>query len=348
MKKIDCDVAVIGAGPAGLAAAISLSKQGTDTVVLERGNFDELRIGEHVPPEARPLLHNLGYPLSNLSGHHLDSDGVVGLWAEAEHVGRDYLYSGHGLGINLTRPLFDRELAHLAKAAGTRILTGVRLSLSAGPPDWQIDIVKFKRTHSIRCRYIVDASGRMAWLTRKLRIGRRMQGRQLASLAYLGTDGMGRDTRLKIEMSGSSWWYALPLIDNRHVIAELGPQSERSQRVRSNGYGWLARFRETELISQQVNIQKPPKLITCAAYATGPTKVCGERWIAIGDAACTFDPLAGQGIRKALQDGLQIPERISRGPAITTREPLGYQKEISDRLNAHFKQLNNLKDRTSL
>ncbi len=41
--------------------------------------------------------------------------------------------------------------------------------------------------------------------------------------------------------------------------------------------------------------------------ATGPvrcTPAAGEDWLAVGDAASTYDPLAAQGVTKALQSGI--------------------------------------------
>ena len=39
MKKKDFDVIIVGAGPAGIAAAYKLAKAGVKVIVIERGNF---------------------------------------------------------------------------------------------------------------------------------------------------------------------------------------------------------------------------------------------------------------------------------------------------------------------
>ena len=44
-------VLILGGGPAGLATALRIVKSGGSAVVVERGRYDEIRIGEHLPPD---------------------------------------------------------------------------------------------------------------------------------------------------------------------------------------------------------------------------------------------------------------------------------------------------------
>lgn len=339
MRTVQCDVAVIGAGPAGLAAAVSLSRQGAETIVLERGDFEKRRIGEHLPPEIKPVLHRLGYPLHEIGKRHLESDGVTGCWVGGGEIGRDYVYSAHGPGLNITRPLFDRELAHLAEMAGSRVWTGVRIKLRSGSPNWKIDVVRADSFYCLNCQYIVDASGRQSWLSRKLGTKKRIAGSQLAAVAYIPMAEPVRDSRLTIEKRSSTWCYALPLQDRTRVIALLGPPDVVSPKALKKGTEWLTRFRETKLVSAPIEVNEPTGLMFCPAMAAAAREVCGEYWIAIGDAACAFDPLAGQGITKALQDGLNVADRVTAIGVFRTRDQSGYEKEIAERYDHHVKNL---------
>ena len=54
------DVAVIGAGPAGSAAAIHLARQGLRGMLFGRATFPRFRTGESLPPLNLPILDELG------------------------------------------------------------------------------------------------------------------------------------------------------------------------------------------------------------------------------------------------------------------------------------------------
>ncbi|HVZ60777.1 MAG TPA: FAD-dependent oxidoreductase [Terriglobales bacterium] len=60
MEEITCDLAVVGAGPAGLAAAITAAKHGGRVLLLERGRLPRHRVcGEFLSPESLRLLESL-------------------------------------------------------------------------------------------------------------------------------------------------------------------------------------------------------------------------------------------------------------------------------------------------
>ena len=55
------DVAVVGAGPAGSAAAITLAQLGARTVLFDRAQFPRHKLcGDFLNPAAWPVLHKLG------------------------------------------------------------------------------------------------------------------------------------------------------------------------------------------------------------------------------------------------------------------------------------------------
>ena len=55
-----CDVLIIGGGPAGSTAAITLAERGYDVVLLEKAHHPRFHIGESLLPANLPLFERLG------------------------------------------------------------------------------------------------------------------------------------------------------------------------------------------------------------------------------------------------------------------------------------------------
>jgi flavin-dependent dehydrogenase len=78
----------------------------------------------------------------------------------------------------------------------------------------------------------------------------------------------------------------------------------------------------------------------CAAPSFLLDKVAGKGWLAVGDAACAFDPISSQGIYKALADGVHAARVIVaslRGSAIETGE---YQISVAARFQHYLQNRN--------
>src|SRR5580658_11227592 len=55
-----CDVLIIGGGPAGSTAAITLAEKGYEVVLLEKAHHPRFHIGESLLPANLPIMERLG------------------------------------------------------------------------------------------------------------------------------------------------------------------------------------------------------------------------------------------------------------------------------------------------
>src|SRR3989442_6342495 len=127
MTSVKYDVVIVGAGPAGITAAIALAKAGIPVLVIEGGVFP----GAENWSGAVYFCENLAQP--DVLGEQAVRDSAYERPVTKRGI---HIYNGHSL-VGLTyrnpetfrhcytvlRPTYDHYLAELAKSFGATILT---------------------------------------------------------------------------------------------------------------------------------------------------------------------------------------------------------------------------------
>src|SRR5689334_22676473 len=119
----EADVVVLGAGPAGSAAAITAAAAGLSVVVIERERFPRPAPGESLHPGVQPLLRQLGVEDEVLAQRFLRHPGHLLRWGgpeRFERFGADA--DGPWLGFQAWRPAFDQILLDRARSLGATVL----------------------------------------------------------------------------------------------------------------------------------------------------------------------------------------------------------------------------------
>ncbi len=302
------DVAVLGAGPAGCAAAIRLGQMARAVALIERARPGQERAGETVPPEICRPLRELGVWESFCADGHSPAAGIGSVWGSSQRAETDHLFNPYGHGWVLDRGRFDTMLAQAAEDAGADFLsdtpvTGCRLTED---DSWEISGIREGNRFRLSARFLVDATGRTG-----ARFG--CNGHRLHADRLIGavkvlrptTAAVERDVRPLIESAETGWWYSTWLPDGRLVAAFMTDPDLLAGDTRKRAAAWLARSRETAHTRARLATCEPEVPLRIFPAGTSRAEpVAGPGWMAIGDAAMSLDPLSGQGIYHALQSGL--------------------------------------------
>jgi len=312
-------VGIIGTGPAGCAAAIALSRLGRKVILI---GDDVDGVGEQLHPAARPLLASLG--LSTLPDQ-LECYGVRSAWHAPELAEQHFLSHPLGTGWLLDRRTFGQLLRQAAIRDGVLLrspcrLTGIKREANS-KEGWQLQLSKGEES----CDWLIDATGRRGTLTRLLGVKRRIIHRQVAVVGWLRADQHDdHDQTLTVESTSKGWWYSCRLPQNRRVAGYVTggkPEAET----------WEDRLRATRHLGPLVKHYRVDQAcVTRAADSTILEQCFGPKWIAVGDAAVSYDPLASRGLVSALKSGLDAAALVGA----SEEELEAWQKE----LETHFAQ----------
>ena len=285
------DVVVAGAGPAGSVTAGLLARSGVEVWLCD-AEFDASRarprIGESLPPAARPLLASLGLE-QIVGGVALPGNGTLSAWGSDSLAVTDSLFQPHGAGWTLDRDAFDACLREWASACGARFVAGRAKARE----------ISLRDGSTVQARVTVDATGRAASVG--ARRSRRIYHDALTAFhaRFHATRNGDADSRVLVESVIDGWWYTVRVPSGERVVAFLTDSDLPS---RAGGRA-LASLAETRFVREALAAfdYRPIHCVRGADARTSRLEiVAGSEWVAVGDAAFSVDPLSSQGIVDAL------------------------------------------------
>lgn len=210
----------------------------------------------------------------------------------------DFISQPGGCGFVIDRATFDCALRELACHEGVHTKIARVRSITAQNAGFELVLSAGDHTSRIRTADVVDASGRAAVVARRLG-GKRQSFSQLT--ARRRECGADPGPWLRYEPSDTGWSYGLSGPAGRRDAWEVAPH--RNQPA-----------------------SKSAQVVDASASILVPTARRG--WIAIGDAAASFDPISSQGLAHAV------------GSALMTAEMLHLDGCISEEMAAEYNEMN--------
>ncbi|HEX2081142.1 MAG TPA: tryptophan 7-halogenase [Longimicrobium sp.] len=315
MREARYEAVVAGGGPAGSAAALALVRGGRRVLLLDDAPPGAFRVGEAIPPAARPLLRDLGVLHRVEGGGHLPCYGNLSAWGSPELHETDFIFDPNGHGWHLDRAGFDAALRDAARDAGAEVREGVKLAAAARTEDgWCLTLSSAEGTAEAACGWVVDATGRRSAIARRHGAARVAADGLVAFFTrFRPAEAGDRDARTLIEAVPDGWWYTALVPSGERVVAFL-TDGDLAGRDVLTGEGFVARLAGTEHVR---GVLERHGYAPCAlprgadAGSARLDRFTGPGWLAAGDAATSFDPLSSQGIMTALYTGMKAGQALS-------------------------------------
>ena len=312
----DCDVLVIGSGPAGSTLAALLAERGRRVVVVEKDRHPRFHIGESLLPQNLRVFDRLGLrdDLARIgvfkpgAAFVSDEHGKQVAFPFAEATNRDYTHSYQVKRAEFDEMLFRNAAARGAEAHEGLRVTEVALDAANGSVVTAEDAEGNARTW--RARFVVDASGRDTFFANRMG-GKKRNGRNNTAALFSHFRGVKtrdgsaeEDGYIGIHLFERGWFWFIPL---QGGIMSIGVVSNPDFFKRRRGT--LDEFlREAIAMCPSTAARARDAEMLMPAQATGnysyrSDTMSGEGWLMVGDAFAFIDPVFSSGVCLAMASG---------------------------------------------
>lgn len=303
------DVLIVGAGPAGSAAAAWAARAGHDVLVIDAARFPrDKTCGDGLTPRAVIQLELLG----------------LGPWLDQHIRHRGLRMSGFGgdvqvhwpgpsfpaTGSAVPRTELDERIRQVAHDAGARMLLGLKAVEAHHDTSGRVCSVVLSDGSEVSCRVLIVADGARSTLGRAL--GRRWHQETVYGVAARGylasprSDDPWLTSHLELRsrdgavLPGYGWIFPLGNGEVNIGVGALATLKRPADVALRPLMSYYAELRRDEWGFQGPVRAPASALLPMGGAVSG---VAGPNWMLIGDAAGCVNPLNGEGIDYGLETG---------------------------------------------
>jgi flavin-dependent dehydrogenase len=273
------DVIIIGAGPAGCSAAIRARQAGLSVTLIEANPSPKKAPGETLHPGIEALFAQLGIAeqihLANFPRHR-------GVWFDNSGLRKFIPYGEDNNGSWFGYQADRKKLQHILQQGA--IDNHANLIVHCCPDEviWEENRVVGVLVNNkvFRSKWTIDATGRQAWLAKKLALSETLYSPPLSARF-----GWRNETH--------------PELDNQPCFT-----------FHENGWKWTAPVGDNQIAWSELSIGKPsvdnqqPKGLN-VTWSIRPESA-GLGYFLLGDAAAMLDPASSHGVLRAVMSGIMV------------------------------------------
>lgn len=329
---MDTDIIIVGSGIAGMVLSVLLTQKGVEHIVLSReGRVADLALAETLPPSALPLLQKMGVlelfertAIQKTYGYH----SVWGRPVVADN--NFFLHRPYQYGLKIDKAAIIGELGQQQKMRLRYYSKEWRLQCSdAGiVATWEHNGQAATATGKI----IVDATGRKRAVLNKLGIGTTDYDGLTAfscHIPYIKHPKLVHS--VVVEAFEEGWGIASRLDEATNVMTLFTHLRNPVLPLLKHVGNWRGVLSATTYLKELLPETTDVRVKGSKANSSKAQCIAGKNWLAVGDAAISFDPLSSHGVTNALYTVAQATTAITQHLQHGAEDALDdYGKTLSD------------------
>jgi flavin-dependent dehydrogenase len=308
----DCDVLIIGGGPAGSTAATLLARMNYRVTLVEKAHHPRFHIGESLLPANLPLLEKLGVADEvRAIGMEKWAAEFMSPWHDHKQVFQfgDAMDKSMPYAYQVERAGFDEILIRNAGRSGARVIEGCKVTDVRFLPDDQGALVATRSDDGVdktwRARFVLDASGRDTVLGRQFDVKQRNDAHNSTALyAHFRNvrRNEGRDEgNITIFWFDHGWFWFIPLADGRTSIgAVTWPYYLKTRRTPMAEFLMDTIALCPKLVERLQGAELASEPEATGNYSYTCSRSHGSNYLLLGDAYAFIDPVFSSGVMLAM------------------------------------------------
>ncbi|MFK7750004.1 MAG: NAD(P)/FAD-dependent oxidoreductase [Kordia sp.] len=326
MKK---EVIIIGNGIAGVTLAVLLQRKGISFVLLHREEEKvPFALGETLPPSAMPLLEELKLLSLFEENAYRKTYGYHSMWGSPQVTDINFYHQNpykNGLKINKHQTL--EKMRDLIRDNMVSYCKGFEIIHEAHGNT--VVLAKNEGFKIVQGKILIDATGRNRAVLQKLKIESEIHDELVALSCHIPKIEHSKLTHeVYVESFKEGWGIVSALNETENICTIYTHKGHEILPKFKDVSQWKSVLSETVYLKDFLIEDTNVKFKGGNANSSVAKEIAGSNWLALGDAAMSFDPLSSHGITNAIYTASKASEVIGKKLNIADTEAFPEYGEI--------------------